>query len=88
MSDKLFKYRKKIDKIDNKIINLLSKRFINVKKIGELKQLRGIPINDSGREEKIIERLYQLDGQALPQEHIKLIFETIFKISKDNQKEI
>ena len=88
MSDKLYEYRKKIDKIDDKIVDLLSERFDYVQMIGELKELEGIPIFDSGREEKILERLYILDGQQLPTEHIKLIFEIIFKISKDIQKGI
>ena len=88
MSDKLFKYRKKIDGIDNRIINLLSKRFIYVKKIGKLKLQYSIPIIDNAREKEILERLYELDGQSISQEHIKLIFDTIFKISKDNQKGI
>ncbi len=85
MLDKLFKYRKKIDDIDKKIINLLSKRLYNVQKIGELKQRLGIPISDSAREKEILERLYQLAEHSISQEQIKLVFDTIFKIAKDNQ---
>jgi chorismate mutase len=88
MSDKLFKYRKKIDEIDKNIINLLSKRLYNVNKIGKIKHQLGIPIGDKSREKEILERLYQLDEHSISQEHIKLIFNAIFKISKDNQKVI
>jgi chorismate mutase len=88
MSDKLVKYRKKIDEIDKNIINLLSKRLYIVNKIGKIKHQLDIPIDDSAREKEILKRLYQLDGHSISREHLKLIFDTIFKISKDNQKVI
>jgi len=86
MSDKLFKYRKKIDEIDNKIINLLSKRLYNVQKIGELKQQLNIPICDNAREKEILERLYQMTGDSLTSNQIDLIFNTIFKVAKEIQQ--
>lgn len=86
MSDKIFKYRKKIDEIDNKIINLLSKRLFNVQKIGELKQQLGIPIGNNTREKEILERLYQMADDSLTSIQIDLIFNTIFKVSKEIQQ--
>ncbi len=85
MSDKILKYRKKIDEIDNKIINLLSKRLHNVQKIGELKQQLGIPLGDNAREKEILERLYQMANDSLTTNQIDLIFKTIFKIAKEIQ---
>ena len=85
MSDKLFEYRKKIDQIDNKIINLLSKRLYNVQKIGKLKYQLGIPIGDNEREKEILERLYQMANDSLTTNQIDLIFKTIFKIAKEIQ---
>ncbi len=85
MSDKIFEYRKKIDQIDNKIINLLSKRLYNVQKIGKLKYQRGIPIGDNEREKEILERLYQMANDSLTTNQIDLIFKTIFKIAKEIQ---
>lgn len=86
MSDKIFKYRKKIDEIDNKIINLLSKRLFNVQKIGELKQQLGIPIGNNTREKEILERLYRMTGDSLSSSQIDLIFNTIFKVAKEIQQ--
>lgn len=85
MSDKIFKYRKKIDEIDNKIINLLSKRLDNVQKIGELKQQLGIQIGDNKREKDILERLYKIAGDSLRPGQINLIFNTIFNVAKEIQ---
>ncbi len=85
MSDKIFEYRKKIDQIDNKIINLLSKRLYNVQKIGKLKKQLGIPIGDNEREKEILERLYQMANDSLTTNQIDLIFKTIFKIAKEIQ---
>lgn len=86
MSGKLFKYRTEIDKIDDRIVDLLSKRFFYVNKIGILKQQNSVPIIDNDREETILKRLCQLDDHSIGQEHIRLIFDAIFKISKDIQK--
>ena len=85
MSDKIFEYRKKIDQIDNKIINLLSKRLYNVQKIGKLKNQLGIPIGDNEREKEILERLYKMANDSLTTNQIDLIFKTIFKIAKEIQ---
>lgn len=86
MSDKLFKYRKKIDEIDKNIINLLSKRLYNVNKIGKIKQQLGIPIGDNTREKEILERLYQMADDSLSSRQIDLIFNTIFKVAKEIQQ--
>jgi chorismate mutase len=86
MSDKIFKYRKKIDEIDNKILNLLSKRLYNVQKIGELKQQLGIPLGDNAREKEILERLYHMTGDSLSSSQIDLIFNTIFEVAKEIQQ--
>lgn len=86
MSDKLLKYRKKIDEIDKNIIDLLSKRLYNVNKIGKLKQQLGIPLGDNIREKEILERLYKMAGDSLTSNQIDLIFNTIFKVAKEIQQ--
>ena len=86
MSDKLFKYRMKIDEIDKNIIDLLSKRLYNIKKIGKLKQQLGFPLSDNAREKEILERLYQMAGDSLTSKQIDLIFNTIFKVAKEIQQ--
>lgn len=46
--------RNEIDKIDQDLLNLLSKRFLLVSKIGEIKSRLGLLIYDLKREEKVV----------------------------------
>lgn len=55
--DELIKLRKKIDKIDKKIAELLEKRAIEVVKIKKLKKSRQLPVTDPDREKKILNNL-------------------------------
>ena len=50
-------FRYDIDEIDNKIMELLVKRFSISSKIGEMKTLNKLTINDPNRENEIINRL-------------------------------
>lgn len=54
MIEQLNVLRNKIDKIDRTLLNLLSKRFLLVSQIGEIKSRFGLLIYDSEREEQII----------------------------------
>jgi len=51
---KLHFWRKKIDRIDSRILRLLEKRERVCVKIGKWKKSRGIPIRDKKREAEII----------------------------------
>lgn len=46
--------RKQIDEIDGRIVNLLAKRMMVVKKVGQLKKKNNIPVFDKSRWEKVI----------------------------------
>lgn len=48
----LTQLRNKINKIDQKIVELLAQRVIVVRKVGELKKKLNLPILDSKREEQ------------------------------------
>ena len=54
MNNQLNKFRKQIDEIDESIINLLAKRMLVVKKVGQLKKKNNIPVFDKSRWEKVI----------------------------------
>ena len=54
MKNQLDDLRKQIDEIDKSIINLLAKRMETVKKIGQLKKKRNIPVLDKSRWKKVI----------------------------------
>lgn len=54
--EEIYELRKEIDKIDEAIIELLDKRVKLGCKIGEMKALRDISVEDLGREMKVLER--------------------------------
>ena len=74
-------YRKKIDDIDNKIIDLLNKRGEIVKLIGEIKKKKEIEIYQPNREEQIIERIKQ-KSTVLKPESIEAIWKEIMGACK------
>jgi len=79
--NKIVELRRKIDDYDDKILNLLVKRFEISHKIGSIKQNSNSEIQDFNREKDIINRLAN-KFSMINQEHIKSIFNQIFNVSK------
>ena len=79
--NKIDELRRKIDDYDDKILNLLVKRFEISDKIGSIKQNSNSEIQDFDREKDIINRLVK-KFSMINQEHIKSIFNQIFNVSK------
>ena len=53
MVKELVKLRGEINKLDNKLINLLKKRFEISKKVGKYKLKKGLAVEDKKREKEI-----------------------------------
>ena len=79
--NKINELRRKIDDYDDKILNLLVKRFEISHKIGSIKQNSNSEIQDFDREKDIINRLAN-KFSMINQEYIKSIFNQIFNVSK------
>ena len=79
--NRLDKYRRKIDSIDNRIIKLLKARLKYVEKIGNIKKQNGLEISDQKRENFIIRKI-EKSVNPKDVEPIKEIYSTIFEISK------
>lgn len=79
---KLEKWRKQIDALDKKLLNILGKRFNIVRQIGEYKKIKGIPPLDKKRWQTILKsqlskaRLYNLSKNF-----IKKLYNLIHKNS-------
>lgn len=83
----LKKYRKKIDKIDNKIVELLSRRVKMIGLIAKYKQKEGISILQKEREEEHLhDILMKCEESKLCKSYIHNVFETIFEESRKIQK--
>ena len=80
----LERYRIQIDKIDDDILLNLEKRIIISKMIGRLKKKNKLEIDDSERESKILERLYQKKTK-LKNNDIEEFYKLLFKLSKSVQ---
>ncbi len=75
--------RKKIDEIDNKLIDVLNERMSMIKKVGELKKSGNTAIYRPEREKSIIDRLYKYHRGNLSRGAIEAIFLEIFAISRN-----
>ena len=78
--------RKKIDSLDDQILDLLIDRFSVSKEIGEIKSIENLKVGDPNREREIIERLAEKLEGNLDRDDIAAIFGTIYHISKKIQK--
>ncbi|GBD34490.1 Prephenate dehydrogenase [bacterium HR35] len=74
--------RKKIDKIDKKIIKFLEKRILLVEKINKVKEKRKLSLTSSRREEEIINNLKRIAQNDFLKENIWEIYSNIFTLSK------
>lgn len=81
---KLNIYRKNIDEIDDKIIELLKIRFSIVEDVKKYKKDNNVAVLDKTRENEIIEKINLLGNQY--KNEIKKIYQTLLAVSKDLQK--
>ena len=85
-SEKINTLRKKIDSLDDQILDLLIDRFSVSKKIGEIKSIENLKVGDPNREQDIIDRLSERFAGKLEHKYIAAIFGPIYHISKKIQK--
>ena len=77
--------RDNIDKIDDEIVTLLTKRMAYCKAVGEAKKSVSSPVTDLKREDEILNRL-TLNKSQSEAEFLKDIYNLIFAYSKSLQK--
>ncbi len=75
--------REKIDKIDDRMLQLLEERMSIVKAVGEVKHKSGGSIYRPEREQEIIERLKKQKHGVLSDEAIEAVFLEIFAASRN-----
>ena len=78
--------RKKIDDIDNRLLELLNERMNVVKEVGKLKNQNKSPIYRPEREQEILNRLKELNRGPLTNEAIDAIFLEIFAVARNLEK--
>ncbi len=75
--------REKVDKIDERIVQILNKRADIVLKIRKLKAEGALPVYDPRREEAIFEKISALNSGPLYDDAVREIYETILHCMKD-----
>ena len=80
------KLRLAINKIDEKILDLINQRLMLAKKIGRVKNLGRLPISDTMREKEIIERLLQKNRGPLRDDGLRHIFGAVIAEGRNVQK--
>lgn len=87
MNNELADLRKKIDLIDDQILDLLKERVGKVEEIGRLKKQLNLPIRDSGREKEKIRLLEEKARKLnLPHQLITQLWNLLFLESEKIEK--
>ncbi len=86
MDTRIQHIREKINRIDDQILDLLIRRQILSREMGDIKRDKNLKINDRDRERQIIQRLSSQAGNKLSGEQIERIFSRIFQSSKSQQE--
>lgn len=71
--------RKRIDRIDRKLLTLLNERASVARRIGDLKRRQGLPIFDGKRESAILRRIGRPNGGPLSAAAAREIFRLILR---------
>ena len=78
-------WRKAIDEIDEKILDLINERLSFGGKIGQIKEKNGDPVLDRSRENQILKRLSELNKGPIKQNVLRHIFSEIMAASREIQ---
>ena len=70
-------WRKRIDGLDEKLVELLNERSRCAAEIGRLKQKAGEAVYQPERERQVLEQVQQRNGGPLSNEQLRRIFERI-----------
>ncbi len=80
-------WRKKIDELDRRLVELLNQRARAAQEIGRLKRDTRMPIYEPEREKVIFENVSRCNGGPLPQDELRRIYERIIDVMRKLQKD-
>jgi chorismate mutase len=80
-------WRKKIDELDRRLVELLSERAQAAVEIGRLKRNTNLPIYEPERERIVFENVQEMNRGPLPGRDLVRIFERIMDVMRNIQKE-
>jgi len=80
-------WRKKIDEMDRKLVELLNERAKAAQEIGRLKRNTNMPIYEPQREKLIFENVAKMNQGPLRDLDLRQVFERIIDIMRNLQKD-
>jgi chorismate mutase len=80
-------WRRKIDELDRKLVELLSERAQAAHEIGKLKKNADLPIYEPDRERNVFEHVQKLNKGPLPDRELLRIYERVMDVMRQIQKE-
>lgn len=79
-------WRKQIDELDRRLVELLNQRARAAKEIGKLKRNTSMPIYEPQREKIIFENVRQANQGPLPDSELRHVYERIIDVMRNIQK--
>jgi chorismate mutase-like protein len=79
-------WRKKIDELDLRLVELLNERAKAAREIGRLKRNTRMPIYEPEREKTIFQNVLQANQGPLPDNELRHVYERIIDVMRNIQK--
>ena len=80
-------WRKKIDEIDQKLVEILNQRAQAAQEIGRLKRKAELPVYEPDRERIVLTQVQEGNRGPLQHRHLIQIYERIMDVMRNIQKE-
>lgn len=80
-------WRKQIDNLDRRLVELLSQRAQAAHEIGKLKRVAGMPIYEPDREQTVFDNVCRSNRGPLPDRDLLSIYQRIMDIMRQIQHE-
>jgi chorismate mutase len=79
-------WRRQIDEIDLKLVELVNQRAQAAREIGKLKRVLDLPVYEPDRERLIFDNVSRANGGPLPSSELHRIFERIIDVMRALQR--
>lgn len=79
-------WRKKIDELDLRLVELLNERAKAAQEIGRLKRSTSLPVYEPAREKLIFENVSKANRGPLPDVELRHVYERIIDVMRNIQK--
>ena len=80
-------WRKKIDELDRRLVQLLNERAQCAHEIGKLKRNSGMPIYEPDREKVIFDNIRQENKGPLSDVQLRMVYERLVDVMRQIQRE-